>query len=271
MQMTVTVYAVGGGQMAEAILRAALKKEVIDPSSTTVTDIAEQRVEYLREKYGFDTQAELDKKKLTTADIILLGIRPQDNWKETIAQIGATQTKAQVISIIAGVTLAQLQKASESKLALTRIIPNTLTDTGYGYSGAALGGEADRESVTPFLESFGKVDFIPEEQIDIYTGYAVCGPNYVYNFYIALTNAGVLSGLSRKQANAVALENLKGAAEFLELTGKHAYELLDINNSAGGVGIAAQHAIDASDFAAGIQNAVLAAVKRTTELGKKDE
>ncbi|WP_311406667.1 pyrroline-5-carboxylate reductase family protein [Liquorilactobacillus uvarum] len=268
--MTIKVYAIGGGQMVEAILRAALRNKVIEPAATTVTDISEQRVSFLHENYGIDAQTTIDEEKLSAAEIILLGVRPQDDWKGLIAQIGATETTAQVISIIAGVTLAQLQAASIKKLAFTRIIPNTLTDTGYGYSGAALGEGATRELVTPFLESFGKVDFIPEEQIDIYTGYAVCGPNYVYNFYIALTNAGVLSGLSRKQANAIALENLKGAAKFLEMTGKHAYELLDVNNSAGGVGITAQHEIDASDFAAGVQNAVLAAVKRTTQLGKKD-
>ncbi|KRM96924.1 pyrroline-5-carboxylate reductase [Liquorilactobacillus aquaticus DSM 21051] len=267
--MTVTVYAIGGGQMVEAILRAALRNKIIEPEATVVTDVSEKRVNYLHENYGVDAQTTINEKKLKSAEIVLLGVRPQDDWEKITAQIGAAEVSAQVISIIAGVTLTQLQTASNTEIAFTRIIPNTLTDTGYGYSGVTLGERAERELVTPFLESFGKVDFIPEEQIDLYTGYAVCGPNYVYNFYIALTNAGVLSGLSRKQANAIALENLKGAAKFLELTGKHPYELLDINNSAGGVGINAQHEIDASGFAAGIQNAVLAAVQRTTELGKK--
>lgn len=59
--------------------------------------------------------------------------------------------------------------------------------------------------------------------------------------------------------------------KFVEQSGKHPAELLDINNSAGGVCITAQHKLDKSSFSAGIENAVLAAVKRTKELGKQNK
>lgn len=266
--MTINVYTIGGGQMSEAILRAALKRKIVSSQSVTITDVSEKRVTYLKKEYGFNAVQAFDENAATQADIVLVGVRPQDDWKEVLRKIGELQTKAQIISIIAGVTLKQLEAALNSQRAqVTRIIPNTLTDTGFGYSGVCLGEYAAKEIVTPFIESFGKVDFIPEAQIDAYTGYAVCGPNYVYNFYLALTNAGVLAGLSRQQANKIALENIKGAAAFLEDTKKHPYELLDTNNSAGGCGITLQHEIDASTFAAGLQNAVLAAVDKATELG----
>ncbi|AUJ30358.1 pyrroline-5-carboxylate reductase family protein [Liquorilactobacillus hordei] len=268
--MAVKIYTIGGGQMSEAILRAANKEKVITSEETIITDISKVRTEYLEKKYGFQTSNKFDEKAVVNAEIVLLGVRPQDDWQGLVKQIGLTNTKAQIISIIAGVTLQQLQIISENEnIKFTRIIPNTLTDTGYGYSGVALGRGASKEIIAPFVESFGKADFIPEKQIDVYTGYAVCGPNYVYNFYLALTNAGVLAGLSRQQANKIALENIKGSVAFLESTGKHPYELLDINNSAGGCGITLQHEIDSSTFAAGIQNAVVAAVRRTTELGKE--
>ncbi|MCP9313579.1 NAD(P)-binding domain-containing protein [Liquorilactobacillus satsumensis] len=266
--MTISLYAFGGGQMVEAIIRAALKNKALTPETTFVTDINEQRVTYLQQKYNI-TAAVTTTQALQQAEIILLGVRPQDDWNAILKTIVKENPRAQVISIIAGVTLQQLAAATKVQLALTRIIPNTLTETGFGYSGVTRSARANQKIIEPFLTSFGKVDYIPEEQLDIYTGYGVAGPNYVYNFFIALTNAGVLGGLSRKQANAVALENLKGAARMLEISGKHPYELLDINNSAGGVGIAAQHELDASDFAAGVQNAVLAAIQRTTDLGGK--
>ncbi|MBZ2202151.1 MAG: pyrroline-5-carboxylate reductase dimerization domain-containing protein [Lentilactobacillus hilgardii] len=267
--MTISLYLFGGGQMIEAIIRASLKNKAIKKADTFITDISEQRVKYLKERYGVNAETSIND-FLKDSAIVLLGIRPQDDWSGLIKTIAERNPSTQVISIIAGVTIDQLQKAAGKELAITRIIPNTLTDTGFGYSGATLSRKSDKIIIDPFLSSFGKVDYIPEEQIDIYTGYGVAGPNYVYNFFIALTNAGVLGGLSRKQANAVALENLQGAAKMLEITGKHPYELLDINNSAGGVGIAAQHELDASDFAAGVQNAVLAAIQRTTDLGKDD-
>lgn len=267
--MAISLYAFGGGQMVEAIIRASLKNNAIDARDTFITDINDQRVKYLKEHYGINAETSINE-FLDNVEVILLGVRPQDDWAGIIKTVAKRNPKAQIVSIIAGVTISQLQTAAGSELAVTRIIPNTLTDTGFGYSGATLSNKSDKAVVDPFLTSFGKVDYIPEGQIDIFTGYGVAGPNYVYNFFIALTNAGVLGGLSRKQANEVALENLQGAAKMLEITGKHPYELLDINNSAGGVGIAAQHELDASDFAAGVQNAVLAAIRRTTDLGKDD-
>ncbi|MCL1631607.1 NAD(P)-binding domain-containing protein [Sporolactobacillus sp. CPB3-1] len=268
--MTKSLYAIGGGQMVEAIIRASLKNRAIDSETTYVVDISPNRVRHLAETYHVNASSEFHADALDAADLILLGVRPQDDWAGIAKKIGVSGKKKTLISIVAGVTVKQLTEAlGDEDYPIVRIIPNTLTDTGFGVSGAALNGAAKRENVDEFLRSFGKVDYIPEKQIDIYTGYAIAGPNYVYNFYLALTNAGVLGGLSRKQANDIALENLQGAAKMLEITGKHPYELLDINNSAGGVGIAAQHELDASDFAAGVQNAVLAAIKRTTELGKE--
>ncbi|MTT32646.1 pyrroline-5-carboxylate reductase [Terrilactibacillus sp. BCM23-1] len=267
--MTKSLYAIGGGQMVEAIIRASLESQAISAETTHVVDISPDRVRYLAETYHVTTSREFQPELLKNADLILLGVRPQDDWAEIARQIGSSGQKKPLISIIAGVTIEQLEDALEvADYPVARIIPNTLTDTGFGVSGAALNASANQEDIDEFLKSFGKVDYIPEEQIDIYTGYAIAGPNYVYNFFLALTNAGVLGGLSRKQANEIALENLQGAAKMLEITGKHPYELLDINNSAGGVGITAQHELDASNFAAGVQNAVLAAIHRTTELGK---
>lgn len=267
--MTVKIYSFGGGQMVEAMLRAALKKRVVNAPDTGIVDIAAPRVQYLRDQYNFDTSQEPDWDKVTAADIVILGVRPQDNWAEIMQDLVDHHFSHDVISIIAGVSLAQLTSADD-QFAVTRIIPNTLTDVALGYSGVVKNDHANQHNVEEFLNSFGKIDYIDESLLDVFTGYGVAGPNYIYNFLISFTNAGVLAGLPRQQANKLALENLKAAAAFVEQSGKHPAELLDTNNSAGGVGIYAQHELDKSSFSAGIENAVLAAVKRTTELGKQN-
>lgn len=268
--MTSTIYAFGGGQMVTAMVKAALGQQIFAPEAVFVTDISDKRVLALRNELGICAETTVQRAALRDADIIVLGVRPQDDWAGVVQTIAAENETAQFISIIAGVTITQIQQAAGKTLPLTRIIPNTLTETGYGITGATLTASAKKALIEPFLQSFGKVHYIPEAQIDIYTGYGSAGANFVYNFYLALTNAGVLGGLPRAQANEVALENLIGAAKMLQMTGKHPYQLLDINNSAGGVGITAQHELDQSDFAAGIENAVLAAIARSKALGKEE-
>ena len=267
--MTIKVYSFGGGQMVEAMLRAALKKGVVTANETGIVDIAAPRVKYLQEQYGFAAQQEPDWDHVAAADIVILGVRPQDNWAQIMKGLVEHHYQKDVISIIAGVSLAQLT-SKDDQFAVTRIIPNTLTDVALGYSGVVKNNNANQEVVEAFLKSFGKIDYLDESLLDVFTGYGVAGPNYIYNFLIIFTNAGVLAGLPRQQANKLAIENLKAAAAFVEQSGKHPAELLDINNSAGGVGITAQHELDKISFAAGIENAVLAAVKRTKELGKRN-
>lgn len=263
------IHFIGGGQMAEAIIRAVINNQTISADRMSVTDINEARLQFLNKTYGVNTDSSQEK-YLGEADLIVIAVRPQDN----LAALGqavqkfATPTTA-IVSIVAGVTMEKLAGFFGAERPIIRVIPNTLTDTGYGYSGVALNAYANKDQVDGFLHGFGKVQYLDEALIDIFTGYGVAGPNYIYYFIESLADAGVLAGLPREQAWNVALENCVGAVAMLKHTGLHPRQLLDINNSPGGVGIHGLYELNNSDFAAGLQRSVLAAVKRTTELGEK--
>ncbi|ACS85628.1 pyrroline-5-carboxylate reductase family protein [Musicola paradisiaca] len=260
------IHFIGAGQMAEAIIRAAIRRQAVSAGEITLSDIDPQRVLTLRERYQL-TNPLSEHGAIAGADYIVMGVRPQDDIAavaETINRYAAPQ--ATVISIIAGVTLAQLASLLGAERPIVRTIPNTLTDTGLGYSGVVCNAQAKIEPLRPFLESFGKVMMLEERLIDVFTGYAVAGVNYVYYFIESLADAGVLAGLPRQQATQVAWENLVGAVEMLKASGCHPRQLMDINNSPAGVGINGLYELNNSDFAAGLQRSVMAAVRRTTAL-----
>lgn len=267
-ELSKRVHFIGGGQMSEAIIRAMLTNGA-DEQLVTVTDIDQKRNIYLTERYGVKA-SESGVTDLAEADLIVIGVRPQDDLR-TVSRTITEQAKEKttIVSIVAGVTLAQLENWLDKKRPIVRVIPNTLTDTEFGFSGVTLNAYADQEAVESFLTSFGKVKYINEELIDVFTGYGVAGPNYVYYFIESFVDAGVLAGLPRDLAFEIALENLVGAAEMLKHSGKHPRQLLDINNSPAGVGINAIHQLNGSDFAAGLQRSVLTAVNRTTELANE--
>lgn len=261
------IHFVGGGQMAEAIIRAMIKNHTIAADHISVSDIREERLRFLSETYGVQT-SDAQESALARANLIVIAVRPQDDLAGVGRLIQQYSSKeSAVCSIVAGVTLNKLANYMGGDRSIIRVIPNTLTDTGLGYSGAALNDYASKIQVDAFLNGFGKVQYLSESLIDIFTGYGVAGPNYVYYFIESLTDAGVLAGLPREQAWQVALENISGSVEMLRHTQLHPRQLLDINNSPGGVGMHALYELNNSDFAAGLQRSVLAAVKRTTELG----
>ncbi|MCL5500873.1 pyrroline-5-carboxylate reductase [Escherichia coli] len=262
------VHFIGAGQMAEAIIRASLAAGTLRAQDISLEDIDPDRIALLSDRYGL-AQARQREHLPGKAALVVLGIRPQDDLASVAAHIqpylSATTT---VVSLIAGVTLRQLEAVLGAGTSIARVIPNTLTDTGFGYSGVVLNAQASAEQVEPFLTGFGKVLYLPERLIDIFTGFGVAGPNYIYYFIESFTDAGVLAGLSRAQASEVVLENLLGSVEMLRRSQKHPRQLLDINNSPAGVGIHGLYELNNSDFAAGLQRSVLAAVKRTRELGE---
>ncbi|OTQ59112.1 pyrroline-5-carboxylate reductase [Gilliamella sp. A7] len=258
---------IGSGHMSEAIIRALIKNKAYEPENILVNDIVKSRLDYLQLTYGVTPTS-----KIVNADIIVLGVRPQDSWSDIVQQFGTNNRNTIIISIIAGVTIAQIKASLKVDIPVIRTIPNTLTDSGFGYSGIATDVNeqevAKQKSVTQFFNSFGKLEYIDESLLDIFTGYAVAGPNYIYYFYESLVDAGVLVGLPRDMAKRIALENLHGAASMLQLSQKHPRQLLDINNSPAGVGIHSLYELNNSDFAAGLQRSVKAGVIRTVELGK---
>ncbi|MBM4760998.1 pyrroline-5-carboxylate reductase [Bacillus sp. B15-48] len=266
---TELIHFIGGGQMAEAMIRAVINNGTIAAKNISVSDLRETREQFLHDTYGVLSPVQQDE-AIREAGIIVVAVRPQDD----LASLGKfihehAKPTAVILSIVAGVTIEKFARYLGGEHPIVRVIPNTLTDTGLGYSGVALNSLATTEQVDAFLNGFGKVLYIEEALIDTFTGFGVCGPNYVYYFIESLADAGVLAGIPREQAWQVTLENVAGAVEMLKQTGKHPRQLLDINNSQGGVGIHALHELNNSDFAAGLQRSVLAAVKRTTELGEE--
>lgn len=229
------VHFIGAGQMAEAIIRASLAAGTLRAEEISLEDIDSGRIAALTERYGLAQQQRED--VLSEAALVVLGIRPQDDLSSVAERIRPHLSAATtVISLIAGVTLHKLETVLGTGKPIARVIPNTLTDTGFGYSGVVLNAQALPEQVEPFLSGFGKVLYLPERLIDIFTGFGVAGPNYIYYFIESFTDAGVLAGLSRAQATEVVLENLQGAIEMLRLSQKHPRQLLDINNSRQGSG-----------------------------------
>jgi len=80
----------------------------------------------------------------------------------------------------------------------------------------------------------------------------------------------VRAGLPRDVALTLAAQTVMGAAKMVLETGQHPAALKDAVASPGGTTIAGLHALERMAFRAAAMDAVEAAAKRATELGKKE-
>ncbi|WP_181463626.1 pyrroline-5-carboxylate reductase family protein, partial [Lonsdalea populi] len=72
------IHFIGAGQMAEAIIRAALNSGKLARDAVTLEDIDASRIATLTERYQL-TSALGGDAALAGADYIVMGVRPQDD------------------------------------------------------------------------------------------------------------------------------------------------------------------------------------------------
>jgi len=181
------------------------------------------------------------------------------------------QRKPLVISIAAGLTIAALEAALPPGTRVARVMPNTPALAGVGASGFALGTHAtehDAQLVLAILNSIGLGVRVAEKDLDAVTGVSGSGPAYVFMFIEAMADGGVRAGLPRAVAQQLAVQTVLGSAQLMRDTGRHPGQLKDQVASPGGTTIAAIHALESGGFRGIVMDAVLAATRRATEMGK---
>ncbi|CQR74605.1 Pyrroline-5-carboxylate reductase [Sporomusa ovata DSM 2662] len=261
---------IGGGAMAESIIRGILHAELVMPSQIMVNDISCERLAYLNSTFAIATTPD-SQEIIKQSDIVFLTVKPQviANVIDTIAPLVPKTTI--VVSVAAGVTIATLQ----SKLAevpIIRVMPNTPVAVGEGISAMALGKYATKAISDPVAEVFasvGRVVTVSEDSMDAVTGLSGSGPAYAFVLIDALADAGVRVGLPRQTSILLAAQTLMGAAKMVLETNEHPAKLRDMVTSPGGTTIAGVHVLEQKGVRAALIDAVVAATERSREMGKR--
>ncbi len=260
----------GGGNMAEALIKGILAAGAVRAGQMSVTDISTDRLEFLKKTYGIIVQKS-NKEAMSQADVALLCVKPQviDKVLEEIAP--TADSGKLVISIAAGITLARIEKALTANPRVVRAMPNTPALVLAGAAGLAGGKHATSEDLAlaqNIFNSVGRAVVVEEKLMDAVTGLSGCGPAYVFMIIDALSDAGVKTGLPRQLALELAAQTVFGSAKMVLETMEHPGKLRDMVTSPGGATIEGLHALEKGNLRATLMNAVEAATARSKELGK---
>ena len=115
---------IGGGNMAEALMKGMIAAKVYLPKDIFVSDIRAERLEYLKKQYIIVTEtdnASLAQLVSRSMDILILSVKPQ-NMTEALESIkDAVKAGALVISIAAGIKVSKItsfrQRSGQNLLA----------------------------------------------------------------------------------------------------------------------------------------------------------
>jgi pyrroline-5-carboxylate reductase len=260
----------GGGNMAEALIKGMLSADVAKSRQMVVTDTSSARLDYLK-KYNINPTAS-NRDAVQQSDIVLLCVKPQV-MDAVLAEIAAAADSSKlIISIAAGITISRMEKGLIANPRVIRVMPNTPALVLSGAAGLAKGSSATNEDMALALEIFsavGRAVVVDEKLLDAVTGLSGSGPAFVFTVIEALSDAGVKVGIPRPLALELAAQTVFGSAKMVLETKEHPAKLRDMVTSPGGTTIAGMHELEKGKLRAVLMNAVEAATKRSRELGGK--
>ena len=250
-----------GGAIARALARATTDFAITDRSGKAIGLAAEIPCGYL-------TAPEI----ADQCERIFLGVKPH-MMKDVLKPLQEilAEKKPLLITMAAGLTMAQIEEFAGCALPVIRIMPNTPVAIGKGVIQYCRNSLVSDEALEEFLVDLrfsGVLDPLEERLIDAGSAISGSGPAYVYLFIEALADGAVACGIPRAKALEYAAATVIGAGEMVLATGQHPGALKDAVCSPGGSTIAGIRALENHGFRAAAMEAVIATCNRNKELGK---
>ena len=266
--MKYTFGLIGTGNMGGAIARAVsqtLKDGILSDKSL---EKAQELAQELGFSAGSNQEAALESRYL------FLGVKPHlmGGMLETIKADLASRTEAPVlVSMAAGLTIAQIQEMAGIDCPIIRIMPNTPVAVGQGVVLYEISASVTPELLEGFLHVMGKAGQLcrlEESLMDVGASVSGCGPAFVYMVIDAIADGGVACGLPRPDAVKYAAQTLLGAAQMVLETGKHPAQLKNEVCSPGGSTIQGVRTLEQRGVHAAFMDAVISACEKNAALGK---
>lgn len=257
---------IGTGNMASAIMGGIIKNQIIPANEIIGADVMEAGRKRVNEQFGIQVTAD-NHEVVKNSDVVILSVKPQF-YAEVISEIKEDVREDQIIITIApGKTLAWLKEQFGKNVKIVRTMPNTPALVGEGMTAACPNEFMTEEEITyvrTLLESFGRVEIIPERLMDVVVSVSGSSPAYVFMFIEAMADAAVSGGMPRAQAYQFAAQAVLGSAKMVLETGKHPGELKDMVCSPAGTTIEAVRVLEEKGF----RSSVIEAMKTCEEISK---
>lgn len=257
---------IGTGNMASAIMSGVIKNKIFSPNEIIGSDLSAVGREKVHSQFGINiTESNLE--VAAKSEVIILSVKPQF-YADVIAEIKDVIKSDQIIITIApGKTLAWLRKQFGKDVKIMRTMPNTPAMVGAGMTAAVPNTFLSEEEITyvkTILESFGRVEMVPEHLMDVVVSTSGSSPAYVYMMIEAMADAAVSGGMPRPQAYQFAAQAVLGSAKMVLETGMHPGALKDMVCSPAGTTIEAVRTLEALGF----RSAIIEAMKVCEEKSK---
>jgi pyrroline-5-carboxylate reductase len=259
---------IGGGNMARALL-GGLLRQGLPAGQLSVGEPQPSAREQLQRELGVAATAD-NEAALAGAALVVLAVKPQSCAQVLPALQRALQVQRPVLlSIMAGVRVADLARLCPAGLPIVRAMPNRPALVGAGvtalYAPAAV-TDAQRALAELVARAAGRVVWLrAEAELDIATALSGSGPAYFFLLAEHMAQAAIALGLDRDTALMLAVETLHGSGALAHGAASLAEQRAAVT-SRGGTTEAALTVFAEGGFEVLVASALRAGAARSAEL-----
>lgn len=205
---------IGGGNMAEALIRGLVKEGKKD---IIVSEPIDERRRYLADCYGVKTTPS-NTEVVNLSEIIILAVKPQ-NIKEVLEEIKDTVSERHiVVSIAAGIPLKFIKKYLKTD-KLIRAMPNIAAIEGEAMTVLSLCECLEMKIIALVRDIFmsvGKVITLPEHYMNLVTALSGSGPGFFCYIIEQFVDVAIELGFTEDIAKELIVQTFIGTAKLLD-------------------------------------------------------
>ncbi len=266
-----SILIIGAGNMGNALVKGILSSRFSSAWNVRLYDVHPEKIAKNTGLAGIQLLTNFPEKKLPDT-VIVLCVKPQD-LESVAAKIGKKiSDKSMIVSILAGITIKDIETAFQFQGAVVRAMPNIAATIGAAATAMCANDRCSKdqqEMAYNIFSAIGQADWTKEALLDAVTGLSGSGPAYLYMIIEALTDGGVKMGLPRNLSARLATQTVLGSAMLVQQTGTHPAILREQVTTPGGTTIAAIHELEERGLRAMLISAVETATKKSADLRKK--
>lgn len=261
-----TIGCLGCGNMGSAIIKGLAGFKGL---SLHGMDLDPRKVENLEAECGLNP-ASTPRILVERVEYVIVAVKPQHIRATLEGLAGSLRPSQTLISIAAGVTLAQLKTYINGACPVVRVMPNTPAMVQAGVFAVCFDDPSLTEEQKAFVKfiftPLGQIHILHEKDFDAFTAVVGCGPAYAFYFMEALVEAAVALGLHRDKAAEMVKMLFFGSSKLALMSDNHLSILRETVTSPGGATIAATNVLDDRAVRGAIIAAIKAAKDRSVEL-----
>ncbi len=260
---SVSLAILGGGNLGQALARGLVRSGTLRPDQIHVTSLHPPGLEGLTAE-GFPVGRD-NSAALQTAGTVILAVQPQqimvliDEIRDHL-----DPTRHKVISVVSGVTVAQLREMIPAPTPVVRAMPNTAVSIGESMT--CLSADPDSigalEEAEALFKGVGITLRIEDEMMLGATALCACGIAFFLRSVRAASQGGIEIGFHPTDALLLAAQTARGAASLALRDNQHPESEIDRVTTPRGCTIAGLNEMEHQGFSSAmIKGFVLSARK----------